>query len=265
MRAGRGGLVDEPRFSRIGDLIGSIGEAAFPDRLVDLASSEVESSAAMILLYRRAQAPLVVLDRLVPEERPYLYGDYLSGVYRLSPFYAAAERCVAPSVRTLTDVAPEGFRHSEYHHLYFSRIGVSDLMAVLVPLPGKGVLHLSLSRATGEARFSARDRGRLELLLPVIASACCQHWRSEPTGPFVSLDGTKGAALASSLPELTTREADVVRAMLSGHSAKSIARTLRISVETVRVHRKHIYAKLGARSQAELFSLYLARLGGGSA
>ena len=56
---------------------------------------------------------------------------------------------------------------------------------------------------------------------------------------------------------LTARELEVARLMLSGCSSKEVARKLAISAETVKVHRKHIYAKLGIKSQSELFSLFL--------
>jgi DNA-binding CsgD family transcriptional regulator len=45
--------------------------------------------------------------------------------------------------------------------------------------------------------------------------------------------------------------------MLSGCSSKEIARKLEISVETVKVHKKHMYSKLGIKSQSELFSIFL--------
>ena len=48
--------------------------------------------------------------------------------------------------------------------------------------------------------------------------------------------------------------------MLHGHSTKSIASRLGISVETVKLHRKHAYAKLEVSSQAELFYLFLDSL-----
>jgi DNA-binding CsgD family transcriptional regulator len=57
--------------------------------------------------------------------------------------------------------------------------------------------------------------------------------------------------------QLTARELDVGRLMLSGCSSKEIARKLEISVETVKVHKKHMYSKLGIKSQSELFSIFL--------
>jgi DNA-binding NarL/FixJ family response regulator len=56
---------------------------------------------------------------------------------------------------------------------------------------------------------------------------------------------------------LSARELEVGRLMLSGCSNKEIARKLAISAETVKVHRKHMYSKLGIKSQSELFSLFL--------
>lgn len=55
---------------------------------------------------------------------------------------------------------------------------------------------------------------------------------------------------------LTAREIEVVRLGLSGFSTRAIAERLAISFETVRVHKKHIYAKLGVSSQSELFALF---------
>lgn len=56
---------------------------------------------------------------------------------------------------------------------------------------------------------------------------------------------------------LSARELEISRLMLSGFSSKGIAQRLGISAETVKVHRKHVYSKLGINSQHELFSLFM--------
>jgi len=58
-------------------------------------------------------------------------------------------------------------------------------------------------------------------------------------------------------PKLTARELEISHLILSGFSAKSISAKLAISAETVKVHKKHLYAKLGVESQSALFSMFL--------
>lgn len=53
-------------------------------------------------------------------------------------------------------------------------------------------------------------------------------------------------------PRLTDRELDVVRLAASGRTAKEIAETLCISINTVLTHRKNIAAKTGMRSVSAL-------------
>ena len=48
--------------------------------------------------------------------------------------------------------------------------------------------------------------------------------------------------------------------MLLGHSTRLVAEKLGISAETVKLHRKHAYAKLDISSQAELFYLFVDAL-----
>ncbi|MBN3821885.1 helix-turn-helix transcriptional regulator, partial [Paraburkholderia sp. Se-20369] len=60
---------------------------------------------------------------------------------------------------------------------------------------------------------------------------------------------------------LTDREMSIARMVLRGNSSKAIAEKLAISPETVKVHRRHLYAKLGISSQPELFSRFIQALG----
>lgn len=238
----------------IAALIDAIGRDSFANRFLALAGQAVVHDAAALMRFADGAPPEVLADRLKPSERAAMYGDYLKGVYLLSPFYRASLGLKAPRVARVKDVAPDGFSASEYHRRYFSQIGVSDMLGLLLP-EEHGTLFLSLSRATGEPRFSMADAGALTALVPVFASAAQRH---------ESLAGPLHAVMPQPKPvprqasQLTAREAEVVNLMLEGHSAKALAGRLKISVETVRVHRKHIYAKLAVSSQAELFHWFLS-------
>ena len=236
--------------------INALGTDEFPERLLDIIDGMSGADASMILHYWPDRAPDVVVDRLDPEERPYLYGDYLAGVYRLSPFYRATAALAAPQLVRLKDIAPEGFGQSEYYRSYFARIGMSDLAGMLLPVIGNGVVHLSFARKQGS--FSRKIIQELVDLLPAIEALAQRQWKSERrTGQRAGrspLDSLRADF------DLTKREAEIAEAILAGHSSKSAARSLAISSETVKVHRKHLYAKLGIASQGELFSMFLARL-----
>ena len=52
----------------------------------------------------------------------------------------------------------------------------------------------------------------------------------------------------------------MINLVLHGHSTRTLAEKLAISAETVKLHRKHAYAKLEVSSQAELFYLFLDSL-----
>jgi DNA-binding NarL/FixJ family response regulator len=68
------------------------------------------------------------------------------------------------------------------------------------------------------------------------------------------------AACPDPLEALTPRELEIALLVARGEEAKAIARSLRISFHTVRVHVCRIYAKLGLHKQTELAACIAARL-----
>jgi DNA-binding NarL/FixJ family response regulator len=57
---------------------------------------------------------------------------------------------------------------------------------------------------------------------------------------------------ADPLPELTTRERQVVQLLVEGKGNKDVAAAMRVSVKTVEAHRSNINRKLSIRSTSEL-------------
>jgi DNA-binding CsgD family transcriptional regulator len=58
---------------------------------------------------------------------------------------------------------------------------------------------------------------------------------------------------------LSERESEAARLILQGFSGKAMAQRMGISPETVKVHRRNLYHKLGVAGHAELFALLLRR------
>ncbi len=95
----------------------------------------------------------------------------------------------------------------------------------------------------------------LDLFEPRMAAAGTGAGMSSnpaPTGGTFAFDGSTGI--------LTPREREVLQAIAEGHSTKDAARTLFISVKTVKNHLASIYEKLDARDRTQAV-LGAARLG----
>jgi DNA-binding CsgD family transcriptional regulator len=118
-------------------------------------------------------------------------------------------------------------------------------------------------RSNRQPRFSASEFQRLSALAPVVSAALVRQWAQAGAGPQPAPQPTDEAedmeaafrSFGSDL--LSSREQMIVSLVLRGHSSSSIGLVLKIAEGTVKNHRKHIHAKLGVSSQAELFNLFV--------
>jgi two-component system nitrate/nitrite response regulator NarL len=77
-------------------------------------------------------------------------------------------------------------------------------------------------------------------LHPAVAATVLAQWRQMRT---------------AERPALTAKEAEVLRLLARGLPVRHVARDLALSPKTVESHRSRIYAKLGARTQAQAAAL----------
>ena len=190
---------------------------------------------------------------------------YLDGVYQLDPFYTRFCKDRKTSAMLIRDVAPDRFNLTEYYQRYYRNIELKDEMAIFTDLQGGRFLFFSISRRGGEPRFRRRELKSVVRDLPVLASLCRRHFAEPSYNQETLSDNADERRMEYALERfgesaLTPREHEVAVHILKGHSSKSLAREIDISPETVKIHRRNIYRKLGISSQSELFLRFLNTL-----
>ncbi|WP_219337834.1 LuxR C-terminal-related transcriptional regulator [Pseudomonas sp. Xaverov 259] len=236
----------------VGQMIDALDQPNFWTQLVRLLDQYVPSDSWVALLFSSEHRPLVFAECPGADGTPdHLFQDYLNGLYLLDPFYIASREHAHTGLLRLAEVAPEHFELTEYYQRYFRLNVVADEIQFNCHLPDRRTLCLSLG---SKQRFDPQQIALLSLIQPWVLSLLRQrlpHELNQVSAPQPPIQKDDWGA------QLTARELDVGRLMLSGCSSKEIARKLEISVETVKVHKKHMYSKLGIKSQSELFSIFL--------
>lgn len=252
----------------VAQLIEALDRPNFWAQLVRLLNQYVSFDSWVVLQFSSGQRPLVFAESPGEDGSPdQLFQDYLKGLYLLDPFYIASRERSQSGLYRLAEVAPEHFELTEYYQRYFRLNVVADEIQFNCQLDNDRTLCLSLGSTT---RFNTEQIALLSLIQPWVTALLRQRLpfelaepasEHEPAAAQLPLNDWRTQLEASVQQsrgaQLTARELDVGRLMLSGCSSKEIARKLEISAETVRVHKKHIYSKLGIKSQSELFSIFL--------
>ncbi len=242
-------------------LIGARGSADFPERLVAMLRALVPVDDASIIVYPERELPVIEYFEVHDDRQGSTLDIFAKGAFLLDPFYLAGANDNRFGVFRLRDLSPSGFRESEYYRTWYRNSGFQDECGFVIPLSDAGFVNIALGKTAARATFTKRERTLLEDVYPAVEALCQAHWQSHNGGEGINLRAKLHNALesfGSSL--LTERETQVINLVLHGHSTKTVAEKLSISMETVKLHRKHAYAKLEVSSQAELFYLFLDSL-----
>jgi DNA-binding CsgD family transcriptional regulator len=240
-------------------LIPAIGSARFPEQLAQMLMQLAPSDDVSILLYPGNDLPVIEYFQAPENGSASTLGVFIKGAFLLDPYYLAATREIKFGVFLLHELSPEHFKDSEYYKTWYRNCGYQDECGYLIKIGPEGFVNIAIGKTKADASFTDSDLTTLKAILPTVETLCQRHWEGTSFGQAsTNLRKPLNAALdAFGSSHLTEREAQVVNLILHGHSTKSLAEKLSISVETVKLHRKHAYAKLAVRSQAELFYLFL--------
>jgi DNA-binding CsgD family transcriptional regulator len=245
-------------------ILPELGGERMPSLLVSMLKTLVPFDNAVIVHYQGGEKPQVHYNDMPPLQRESQIEGFVNGAFLLDPFYRAAIDTGIGGLYRLSNLAPEGFKKTEYYRSYFKFTKIKDEIGYIVHLDNKQFINISLGRLGLVQRFNRSQLDVLEDITPIIESICNLQWSSKEkssSNQVSQLPGQLDSALKCfGTAYLTDRETQVVQLFLHGHSTKSIAERLGISPETVKLHRKNSYAKLDVSSQAELFYLFIDSL-----
>ncbi len=240
-------------------LLPAVDTATFPPLLIAMLRNLAPFDDATILLYPGSELPVVEYFETPDQSSESTLDVFVKGAFLLDPYYLAATEHQQFGVFRLRDLAPSGFKDSQYYKTWYRSCGYQEEIGYLLPIGSEGFVNIALGKTAPRSRFSPRDKTIFEAILPVVETLCQLHWKhsasASSAGNLRKQLNSALQAFGSSL--LTEREAQVINLVLHGHSTKTLAEKLSISMETVKLHRKHAYAKLEVTSQAELFYLFL--------
>jgi DNA-binding CsgD family transcriptional regulator len=249
-------------FSRVvTDATSQLGEPDFAQVLSNGIRELIAADDTSLIRYLDAGPPVIEYTLPTKRREKTILNRYVKGPFLLDPFYRAAEVEGRFGVFRLSTLAPSGFKESEYFRTWYHECSFQDECGLLIKL-NSGSINLALGMTDGSRRFSKRQVDQLEAIFPAIEALVRRHWSApapvaEHSGLRERLQRALGA-FGSSV--LTRREQQVIELVLLGHSTRLVAEKLGISAETVKLHRKHAYAKLDISSQAELFYLFVDAL-----
>lgn len=255
-------ISDVAFHQRLGRLVALAGQPGFWPAMAGLLKEAIRFDTWVVMLFRDGKAPVVLADQGANLSEQDHFGGYAEGLYLLDPFYTFSLLVPTTGLYRLDEVAPAHFRETEYFRRYFSLNVVEDELQFLIGLQEGGVLSLSLG---SQSRFTDTEVSIGCVVQPWVTGLMQAAFRLEHSSLENLVDTTtiesgetlKARLSAMGSPLLTEREQEVALLMLAGHPAKGIARLLDISIDTVKAHRRNLYAKLGVNSQAGLFVLMM--------
>ncbi|MGI9201005.1 MAG: helix-turn-helix transcriptional regulator [Woeseiaceae bacterium] len=227
---------------------------------VDLA---VDNNGSCLMAFHENRPPDILHHSMSTATAKHYLDRYLAGPYLLDPLYQLAINTRSSTACRFRDAIPDRFRSSEYYRQYYERTHLRDEMDFLIRTDD-ATLVLVVGRF--HKRYSKAEVARLDSIAAIIFATMQNIWKnwngkSRQHGRDSNLHRRLTRCLATfGDSQLTRRERQITQLLLRGHSAKSVARELRIAPGTVMVHKRNLFAKLGITSQYELFSLFIKEL-----
>ncbi|MCK2044654.1 response regulator transcription factor [Chromohalobacter moromii] len=235
---------------------------SFPVMLEAFLSTLCCFDTILLLTYKKSLRPILVHPS-DPAEQSDTLRQYINHAYVLDPLFHAIKNTASPGIVRLADIMPDSFKSTEYYQTCYQNFGLVDEINLLIHLNDEVTCAITLGRKASLESISRIELNALQDFHPIISALMRQFWQTQ-SDEFLQYgrsDGPMKRALRTfASGVLTQREREITDLILRGFSSQAIADHLKISVGTVKVHRKNIHARLNTSTQAEIFTQFISHL-----
>jgi DNA-binding CsgD family transcriptional regulator len=239
---------------RLAEVADRTGKPEFYPALLSALATHLKADLPMMMRYSAENAPeYVIHDGLHPEHMEL----YRRGLYRVDPIYRLCRNERGQGVKDVTEISTAEELAGDYFKIFLRLTGMADDLAILFPVEDRASIGLVFERRT---RFLRNEIAEMRALFPLMDSLHRLHQTlSRPTGrtrrkdPGLPPIDYRKAVDAYLRAELTPRERDIVGLVLLGYPTAKIAGRLKLSVNTIKNHKKRMYNKLDITTERELF------------
>lgn len=252
----------------ISALVMAIGETNFYDALLAYLATVVNFDSASAILYKQGNAPKLLFANFTETEQAIFCARFLDGAYVVSPAYQGFVNGYPDGLYPWSKLMPPGFKQSQMYDAYYRPSCIEDLLYFFVDTGATGYMQFSLGRHSPSEVFQQQDIRQVQGVEGFVIGLIAKHIEMavlrqtldpQPLSRLVS-DRVNHLLEHFEAHRLTSRERQIAKLIIMGHSSQSAADKLCISPGTERVHRAKLYAKLNLRSNSELFSYFLTKL-----
>ncbi|MGA2190186.1 MAG: LuxR C-terminal-related transcriptional regulator [Steroidobacteraceae bacterium] len=245
-----------------------VGDAAFYGELLRAFGKHLGADLSMVMRYSRRNAPEYLIHDGLESGHMELY---LRGLYRVDPIYRLCRRRRVQGVKDLAAVSTPADRSGDYFNVFLRLTGMADDLVMLLPVDVETCVGVVYERKT---LFRSYEIAEMRALFPLVESLHQLHQRLSRTQSPPNAGGRGRHEMGVSEPgllpidhktalgsflrhELTPRERDIVHLILMGYPNIKIAERLKLSVNTVKNHKKRMYLKLDINTERELFLAFV--------
>jgi len=153
----------------------------------------------------------------------------------------------------------EEWVNTEYFNDFLAKYNLYYLCGIDIHFDNKLLGTISLFREENDPDFELRDLMYLELIRKNSANQLNKLIEINKLSKRKIIDQNEMMAKCSNKYDLTNREQEVLKLIISGKSNNEIAEELFISINTVKKHLTHIFKKTEVKNRTELTSVIMLK------